>query len=76
MELISSKGYSVTPSDTVSLPELCRKLTCTGAGVASIVTGSGDTVITSLAVGIVWDGCQIKRVNATGTTATGICAFN
>lgn len=65
----------VTPSDTTDFPAVAVALYVEGAGRLSIVTRQGEA--RSLAVGdfaILPVG--VRRVNATGTTASGIHAFH
>ena len=79
MEILFNFGVAVTPSDTALLDtasnEIFYGLTCTGAGNASLLMANGQTVIVSLAVGTMLRGMGFRRVNATGTTATGISAY-
>ncbi|ATG48150.1 hypothetical protein CEW89_11550 [Celeribacter ethanolicus] len=64
----------VTPSDTVNFAKVAVALYIESAGTLSIVTQKSET--RTVAVGdfaILPVG--VRRVNATGTTATGIHAF-
>jgi hypothetical protein len=73
-------SISVTPSDTVNLTfpsgiNRTRGIYVGGAGNISVIMADGTTaLLTALSVGVVHD-LSIKRVNATGTTATAILAL-
>lgn len=60
--------------DNNDLPVVCRYLTCAVAGVASVVTVQGTTLLMPLAAGVPMP-IRCTRVRATGTTATGIVAL-
>lgn len=66
---------SITPSDSVDLDNVIIGLDCTGTeGDVSVVTAKGQTItypITNSKMLV----CGITRVNATGTTATGLFGF-
>lgn len=65
---------AITPDDDTDLPNMAISLYITGAGNISIITAAGNpqtvavTDFSILPVGV-------RRVLATGTTATGIHAF-
>lgn len=65
---------SVTPHDSNNLPAGCRGLYVAVAGHLVLV-GYDDVAVTfsNVPVGVL--PCGPKRVNATGTTATGIVAI-
>ena len=63
----------VTPSDTVDIQGFAVGLYITGGGTISFETPSGSRQIT--VPGFYTLTCLVKRVNATGTTATGIHAY-
>ncbi|HEU4458115.1 MAG TPA: hypothetical protein VFR90_03240 [Methylibium sp.] len=72
----SYDAFPVTPSDGADLPTYqdlpCVGLQVLGAGnVAVQLTGGGTATLTGLAAGQIVD-VAVKRVLATGTTATGI----
>jgi len=70
-------AMGVTPSDTVDLPNVSRGIYVGGqAGNLRVNLADDTTAIqfTSLAVGIVHP-LAVKRVFATGTSATGIIAL-
>lgn len=65
----------LTPSDTVDLPALTQALWVGGAGdVAAVAQNNRVTVLPAVPAGS-WLPLAVKRVNATGTTATGIVAL-
>lgn len=68
----------VTPADGTDLalpngdPLVSRAIYVGVSGDVSVVTNGGEIVtVPALAAGI-WHGMRVKRVRATGTTATGI----
>ncbi len=66
--------HEVTPSDTADLPWPARALTCLVEGDVRVTSSGGDTATLHMFAG----GClavQVRRVWATGTTATGIVAM-
>lgn len=68
---------TVTPSDTVNQPKEARGLIITVAGTIALVTPQ-DNVVTlpsAMAVGVV-HSIRFKRINSTGTTATGLIAVH
>ena len=66
---------SLTPSDTVDLTNLTKALYVGGAGNLVAVSISGEVVtFTAVPAGTVLP-IRVKRVNATGTTATAIVAL-
>lgn len=79
----SGNIIAVTPSDTVNFSPgtafnpACRGLSIAVAGTVSLVTATGQTVSFAsgeLLVGVIY-GISVLRINATGTTATGIKAY-
>ena len=71
------KWVAVTPSNTVNLPLGVRALWVNGAGDLSLVGEDNVAVVFTVPIG--QEGRVLplgaKRVNATGTTATGIRAL-
>jgi hypothetical protein len=70
----SFDAFAITPNDAADLPTYARRFTCNGAGVISVVPmrAAGETpVLLTLAAGQ-WVDLAIRKVNLTGTTATGI----
>lgn len=71
----AEQGYAVTPSDSVNfVPGKCKAIYVGGAGnIVAIMAGSAVT-FTAVPVGeTLW--IAATRVNATGTTATGLVAL-
>lgn len=64
---------TITPSDTADLPALTRSIRVGGAGNVSIVV-DGVTVVYTCVAGEILP-LVASRVNATGTTATGLVAW-
>jgi hypothetical protein len=68
----ASAGFSVTPSDTLDLPEATRGLYVGTGGNLSVIMVSGD----ALSFASVPDGTvlplRVSRVKSTGTTAGNI----
>ena len=65
----------VTPNDGADLPVVpTRGIRVSVAGNVSVVTEQGDTVtILNMQPGQ-WEPITVRRIRATGTTATGIVA--
>lgn len=74
--LTAQKAVAVTPSDTVDLVNGATKgLYVGGAGnVAVLMQDGSDVAFTALAIGV-FHNISVKRVKATGTTATSILAL-
>jgi hypothetical protein len=72
-EALEPQGVVViTPSDTVDLTKPIRGFMVGTAGNVSVAMGDGSTaVMPACAVGVEYMS-KITRINATGTTATGI----
>jgi len=66
-------GFSVTPSDSADLQEVPISLYIGTTGSLR-VTMMDDSVVTYAAIAAGRHGIRVKRVWATGTTATGIVA--
>lgn len=64
----------VTPNDTTDLPIHARDIRAQGAGTIRITTYLGNVRNTNIAANERL-GVYVKRVHATGTTATGIEAI-
>lgn len=68
----SADFSAITPSDATNLSNLTRGLYVGGAGNISAVTIAGVAVVfTAVPAGSVLP-IQVKRINATGTTATAL----
>jgi hypothetical protein len=69
-------GKAVVPNDAVDLPDgVAWALTATVAGTVSVDTENGETVSLALNAAFSPATVRIKRVRATGTTATGLTAW-
>lgn len=68
---------AVTPSDTADLPDgPCQALYCTSPGNVNVDLESGTTIVIAMEAG--WQNLaqlRVRRVRATGTTATDILAL-
>lgn len=67
---VPSHAAAVTPSDTGEI--FASALYIGGAGAVSVVTEAGETVTLASAQAGSTIVLRVKRVNATGTTATNI----
>lgn len=68
----ATRIMSVTPSDSSDLPYRVRALHCAGTqGTVRVTTVDDDEDVLFLTLGGVVP-VQVRRVHATGTTATGI----
>lgn len=70
----SGDGVAVTPSDTVDLATLPRRLWIGGAGNIKINTGAGNPLTYTGVPAGTYLNVRASRVWATGTTATNIVA--
>ena len=68
----ASRAAAVTPNNTTDLTAVARALWIGGAGDVAVITAGGDTVTFVNASGVL--PVRVKRVLATGTSATGIVA--
>lgn len=74
MESTYKNAVAVTPSDTVLLAHQAARLYVASAGTVTVLTAKDQVVqLTAVAGGTL--PIQVKRVNATGTAATGIVAL-
>lgn len=71
----ATRGVAVTPNDSTDLAFASRAISVNGSGDVAVVTLDGDTVTVTLAAGVLHP-IRAKRVLSTGTTATGIVAWN
>ena len=62
---------NVKPDDGADLANVSRGILLGGAGDVTVTTLGGDTVTLTLAAGVA-HAIRVKRVHATGTTATNI----
>jgi hypothetical protein len=74
----ATTGIAVTPSDSADLSiGFTRRVIVSVAGDLSVVFRNDDTMVipsACIVAGVPLD-IAVKRINATGTTATGIIAF-
>lgn len=63
---------AVTPSDTVNLTKEVQGFVASGAGNVVIVFWDDTTLTIAASANVPVTGYQIKRINSTSTTATGI----
>ena len=68
----ASSAFAIAASDTVDLTEVTRAIYVGGAGNLSVVMLSGQvTLFTSVVAGAILP-LRVRRVNATGSTATNL----
>ena len=73
----SPKVFHVTPSNSVNFPAEVRQLYIGSGGNVTVVNQDGSTAtFVGVLAGSFLGPFFILRVNATGTTATNILAFN
>lgn len=65
---------AITPSDTVDLPTLTDAILVGVAGNVAAVMENNQVAVLALPAG--WVPIAARRINATGTTATGLVALN
>jgi hypothetical protein len=63
-------GFAITPNDSTDLTAETRGLYVGTSGDLSLVLASGDAVLLAGAIGGVVLPLRVRRVKATGTTAT------
>lgn len=64
-------AIAITPHDTTLIAQQVASIYVAGAGTITVLTANNQVVqFTAVAGGVI--PIQIKRVNATGTAATGI----
>jgi hypothetical protein len=70
-----SAGFEITPNDSADLSNATRQIRITGQGgnIAVVWLGGGET-IEPVSAGETLDW-RIKRIKATGTTATGLRGY-
>jgi hypothetical protein len=67
-------AVAVTPNDVTKLAKASAVIYTAGAGTLSVLTAKGQTVsITAVAGGCI--PISVQRVNAAGTSATGIVSL-
>jgi len=71
----SANAAAVTPNDSVDLGFITTQIVASGAGVISCdLQTTGTSVLIPVAAGVPLQ-IRVRRVRATGTTATGIVAL-
>lgn len=71
----AERAFAVTAADDTDLARIPRAIYVGGAGSLSGVMLSGETVsFTLLQAGMIYP-LRLRRIHATGTTATGIVAL-
>ena len=74
--VLVSDWFAITPSDTVSFTQGCaRGLYVGGAGNVVLISPQGNTMTVAVVAGQFVRDLMFVRVNATGTTATGLVAL-
>ena len=71
---IPTDDLPVSPSDTEDLPRPALALYVTGGGTITYETWDGDAPRVRTVPDFFTFHCAVRRVRATGTTATGIVA--
>ncbi|MDB5562367.1 MAG: uncharacterized protein JWN11_1785 [Hyphomicrobiales bacterium] len=69
-------GFPITPNDNADLAEVTRAVYVGGAGAVSVLMASGQTVTFAAVAASVLLPIRVRRVLASGTTATnlvGLC---
>jgi hypothetical protein len=69
-------GFSVTPNDSTDLTEVTRAVYVGASGAVSVVMASGQTVTFAAVAASTLLPIRVRRILATGTTATnlvGLC---
>ncbi len=66
----AQRAFTITPSDAVDLAAETRGLWVGASGDLALVLASGDEVIVAGAVGGTLLPLRVRRVKATGTTAS------
>jgi hypothetical protein len=67
-------ALAITASNTVNLPKLTDAINVGAAGTLAAVLQNDQVVTLTVTAGAVLP-LRVKRVNATGTTATGLVAL-
>lgn len=72
--IIAEGMYAITPSDNEDLPSVAFSLYIVGAGDVAFIGANGVKAVVPVAA-FSTISCRVKRVLATGTTATQIFAY-
>lgn len=72
------KSYSITPNDGADLPSVITKLYVGGAGdiTLELLRDTTPVVLKAVPVGTLIEGLSIKKIHATGTSATFLVGFH
>lgn len=67
-------GFAITPHDSDELPHVTRQIYAATAGDVAVVWRNGAESVEPIAAGerVDW---RVRRVKATGTTATGLRGY-
>lgn len=71
----ASEGFNITPSDDDDLAFVSRMIYIGGAGNVSVVLSSGSEITLNGVISGTVLPLRVKKVNATGTTATNLVAL-
>lgn len=74
LESPAAFAFSVSPSDSIDLPNTSRALNVATTGTVRVTTVGGDIVTITMAAGVPFP-VRCRRVWSTGTSATGIVAL-
>lgn len=69
-----SSAAAIVPDDGADLPSVTRAINVAGTGDVRVTTLDGDVVTLHVAGGSAFP-IRVRRVHATGTTATGLVAL-
>lgn len=72
---VATELFAVVPSDTVNFTKRARRLYIGVTGNISFVDGKGNTVVFTGYPANSYLDAECLRINATGTTASGIVGF-
>ena len=70
------RAVAVTPSDSADLADVTTRIYVGGAGAISLIMADDASAVTLAAVPVgSYLDIRVRRINATGTTATNLVAF-
>lgn len=72
---VATELFAVVPSDTVNFAKRARRIFVSGTGNIAFIDGKGNLVNFTAYPGSSYLDAECLRINATGTTATGMIAF-
>lgn len=70
-----ARAQAIVPSDAAALPVVTRALNVASGGTVRVTTQAGDDVTVTIAAGITFP-LRVRKVWATGTSATGIVGLS